>query len=72
MKKPPKEKIPARAKICTVIGGVICISAFIFVVYVESSACAIPGISNPIWGAAFCAVLLFAGWLIKWGWSGKM
>ncbi|MBE5792050.1 MAG: hypothetical protein E7322_07875 [Clostridiales bacterium] len=53
MKKLPKEKIPARAKICTVIGGVICISAFIFVVYVESSACAIPGISNPIWARPF-------------------
>ena len=31
-----------------------------------------PRYFEPDMGAAFCAVLLFAGWLIKWGWSGKM
>ena len=72
MKKKAKEDVPARAAICTVIGAVIVIAATVFSVYAGSSSCRIPNIEHPMWGLLVCGIYLFAGWLIKWGWNGKI
>jgi len=72
MRKSSKEKTPTRAKVCTIFGGLIVILVVLFAGYAEITSYSISGIEDSVLGLLICALLLFAGWLIKWGWKGKI
>lgn len=63
------DRVPFRAKVCTVIGGAIVILTTAFSVYAGSPKCEIPGIDSPLWGLFVLIVFLLAGGIILWGWK---
>lgn len=64
-----KENVPIKAKICTVIAGMIVVAVCAFSLYAEMPSCKIKSIDNPLWGIFMIGVLLLALAILYWGYN---
>ena len=69
MRNTSKDNISIRAKVCTILSGLLVISVLAFAVYARSRGCKIPNIKNPAWGVLVMVVCLIAIWILIWGWK---
>lgn len=69
MKSQNKPKIPLRAKIATVICGVVAILAIAFSVYAGMPDTKIPDPDNNLWGVLVLVVLFGCLLIMYWGWK---
>ena len=64
-----KEDVPLKAKVCTVISGIVVLLALGFIVYIEMPACKIQNVDNPIWAIPFLATMFLALAILFWGYK---
>lgn len=71
MRNHKSEDVSTRAKICTVISGTIVVLVVAFSVYAEMPTCAIENIEHPLWGVLCLIIVLFAGFILIWGYRSS-
>ena len=69
MRNTSKDNISIRAKVCTILSGLLVISVLAFAVYARSRGCKIPNIKNPACWLLVMVVCVIAIWILIWGWK---
>lgn len=65
-----KSTIPTRAKLCTLLSGILIIATLSFAVYASFPNSAIPDKDNPLWGTLVGVIMVLTYLLLLWGWKG--
>ena len=69
MGKHSQDTVQRKAKVCTVVSGIIVVASVAFSVYAGFPNSAIPDKDNPLWGLLVILVLLAMAALLAWGWG---
>jgi len=69
VRKHSRDIVPLKAKVCTVVSGVVVVASVAFSVYAGFPDSSIPDKDNPLWGILVILVLLASATLLAWGWG---